>query len=324
MSNNAPPIDWILTTGPPWARVIATRDLLGQTDTAAYDAMLRHPHIGALLDAVSAWPGEGLKRHNNAGHPLHKLAALAEFGLTHEHPRLAPVVDFILTHPAEDGALQTMLTVHKHFGGDGTPHLSWMLCDAPTLLYAMLRLGVSPDEPAITRAAAHIAGQVRANGWPCASASEFGKFRGPGRKADPCPYANLTALKALALMPTMRESAAVRAGIESLLWHWDIQKERKPYMFGIGTDFRKPKYPLVWYDILHVTDVLSRFPRARQDARLHAMATELHDQADAQGRFTARSMYRAWKGWDFADKKTPSPTISATAWRTLIRLRAKE
>ena len=31
-------------------------------------------------------------------------------------------------------------------------------------------------------------------------------------------------------------------------------------MFFMGTDFRKLKVPLVWYDLLHVLDVLSSFP----------------------------------------------------------------
>ena len=28
----------------------------------------------------------------------------------------------------------------------------------------------------------------------------------------------------------------------------------------MGTDFRKLKVPFVWYDLMHVLDVLSRFP----------------------------------------------------------------
>jgi hypothetical protein len=30
--------------------------------------------------------------------------------------------------------------------------------------------------------------------------------------------------------------------------------------FYMGTDFCKHKVPLVWYDILHVVDVLTQFP----------------------------------------------------------------
>jgi len=47
-----------------------------------------------------------------------------------------------------------------------------------------------------------------------------------------------------------------RQGVHTLLEHWQRQQERKIYLFGIGTDFRKLKYPFVWYDILHVVEAL--------------------------------------------------------------------
>lgn len=65
----------------------------------------------------------------------------------------------------------------------------------------------------------------------------------------------------------------------------------------MGTDFRKLKYPFVWYDLLHVVDVLSRFPYARQDERFNEMVAAIQSQADPQGCFTASSMYQSWKGW---------------------------
>jgi len=102
-----------------------------------------------------------------------------------------------------------------------------------------------------------------------------------------------------------------------LLWHWEHQTERKIYMFGIGTDFRRLKYPFVWYDILHVADVLSRFPFVRADLRFREMLEAIAAQAD-DGRYSADSMYRAWKGWSFADKKSPSP------WLTFLVLRVQQ
>jgi hypothetical protein len=134
--------------------------------------------------------------------------------------------------------------------------------------------------------------------------------------ADPCPIANVHALKALAQVPALRDSAATRAGVEMLLWHWEHQRERKVYMFGIGTDYRKLKYPFVWYDILHVVDVLSQFPFAHGDPRFRKMVETVIAQADEEGRYKATSMYRAWKGWPFADKRYPSP------WLTFLVLRA--
>ena len=91
-------------------------------------------------------------------------------------------------------------------------------------------------------------------------------------------------------------------------------------MFGVGTDFRKLKYPFVWYDILHVAEVLSRFLFTHKDPRMQSMAHAILDQADKNGRYTSSSMYRAWKGWSFADKKTPSPWLTFLAYRILYRV----
>src|SRR5512136_1958344 len=111
----------------------------------------------------------------------------------------------------------------------------------------------------------HLAGLVEENGWRCVAAPELGKFKGPGRKTDPCPIVNVYALKALAQVPELRDSPAARAGAEMLLGHWQHRGERKLFMFGIGSAFRKLKYPFVWYDILHLVDVLSRFPFVHTD-----------------------------------------------------------
>ena len=167
------------------------------------------------------------------------------------------------------------------------------------------------------RAVEHLVGLVDDNGWRCVAAPELGKFKGPGRKSDPCPIVNVFALKALSQVPQLLDSPATRAGAEMLLWHWEHQGERKIYMFGIGTDFRKLKYPFVWYDILHVVDVLSRFSFVHADPWFQEMVKTITTQADEEGRYTAGSMYRAWKGWSFTDKKNPSP------WLTFLVLRVQ-
>jgi hypothetical protein len=121
-------------------------------------------------------------------------------------------------------------------------------------------------------------------------------------------------------MATQASKRAARIGIEMLLGHWVRQTERKLFLFGIGTDYRKLKYPFVWYDVLHVVDVLSRFPFVRGDPRLHEMVAAITVQADPEGRYTATSMYRAWRGWSFADKKRPSPWLTFLVLRALKRI----
>ena len=164
--------------------------------------------------------------------------------------------------------------------------------------------------------------QIEDNGWRCGAASSLPEFGGPGRRLDTCPMATTYVLKALALVPETGSSAAVTAGIDALLGHWEHQADYKLKMFGIGTDFRKLKYPFVWYDILHVADILTRFPPARSDPRLPDMVREITDQADDDGRYRAGSMYRAWQDWSFADKKQPSPFLTLLVMRIERRIEA--
>ena len=194
---------------------------------------------------------------------------------------------------------------------------TWTLCDTPTLLYSLLAFGVR--SPAVEAATAALVERADDNGWRCGAASSMPKFSGPGRRDDTCPFATIAALKVLSLLPEHHDSPAAAAGIGAILDHWENQQTYKLKMFGIGTDFRKLKYPFVWYDILHVVDILSRFPRARGDRRLAEMVGELAAQADEGGRYRAGSMYQAWKEWSFADKKHPSPWLTTL----VLRIRAR-
>jgi hypothetical protein len=317
-------IQWLLGSEEPWTRHRTLVDLLCRSDDdpevwEARTDMLAHPRVRGLIAEAGAWPGYALKRHSDAKHPLHKLSTLADFGVRADDPGMAAGIEAVLAHRSPEGAFQTMIQLPRRFGGTGGEDWTWMACDAPTLVYALLAMGLGSD-PAVAQATDHLLGLVDENGWRCVAAPELGRFRGPGRRDDACPIANAYALKALSQLPEYLDSPAARAGAEMLLWHWQHQGERKLYLFGIGTDFRKLKYPFVWYDVLHVVDVLSRFPFAREDPRLVEMADVITAQADEEGRYTATSMYRAWKGWSFADKKEPSPWLTLLALRAIRRL----
>ena len=318
----ADPTEWLLESDEPWTRYRTLIDLLDRPEAdagvqAVRAEMLAHPQVRALVDEAAAWPGYALKRHNDARHPIYKFSTLADFGVRHGDPGVRDGAEAVMDHQAPEGAFRIVINVPKRFGGSGEDTWTWVLCDAPTLLYALLAMGLDGEER-VRRAVDHLAGLVEENGWRCVAASELGKFRGPGRKADPCPIVNVYALKALSQVPELRDSPATRAGTEMLLGHWEHQGERKIYLFGIGTDFRKLKYPFVWYDVLHVVDVLSRFPFVHADPRFREMVDTISAQADTEGRYTASSMYRAWKGWSFADKKHPSP------WLTFLVLRVQK
>ena len=293
-------LDWLLDSDEPWTRYRTLLDLLDRPEDdpdvrAARAAMLAHPRVQTLVAETATWGEKPLKRHNDAGHPIYAFSTLADFGLRAGDPGLAAGLEAVLAHQSPEGAFQTVVNIPTHFGGSGQDEWSWMVCDAPTLLYALLAFGLGSDAR-MQRAVAHLAGLVDDNGWRCRVDARLGKFRGPGRKDDPCPIANVYALKALSLVPELLDSPATRAGAEMLLGHWERQAERKIYLFGIGTDFRKLKYPFVWYDVLHVVDVLSRFPFVRDDPRFREMVAAITAQADEEGRYTASSMYQRLEG----------------------------
>ncbi len=339
---------WLLESDEPWTHYRTLVDLLDRPKDdpevqAARAEMLAHPQVQALIAEAATWPGYVLKRHNDASHPIYKFSTLADFGVRADDPGMDKVVEAVMAHQSPEGAFQSLVNITKAFGGTGEDMWTWMLCDAPTLLYALLAMGPStllrtglgddelrpepfdfaqdaPPEGHVQRAVDHLVGLVDENGWRCVAAPELGKFKGPGRRADPCPIVNVFALKALAQVPELLDSPATRTGADMLLGHWERRTERRIYMFGIGTNFRKLKYPFIWYDILHVTDVLSRFPFVHADPRFQEMVETITAQADGEGRYTASSMYRAWKGWSFADKKKPSPWLTFLVLRVLKRL----
>jgi hypothetical protein len=91
-------------------------------------------------------------------------------------------------------------------------------------------------------------------------------------------------------------------------------------MFYMGTDFRKLKAPFVWYDLLHVLEVLSQFPWLATDARFQDMMDALEQKADPQGRFCSESIWTPWKTWEFGQKKEPSRWVTMLAWRIVGRV----
>ena len=318
-----PPIDWLLE-GEPWIVYRTRLDLLGeaedsQTVQSARKEMLADPKLQRVLTELNEWPWTVISSHKSAGQPFHKLTFAADLGLTATDKELQPVIDHILGRQADEGPFQLPVNIPVHFGGSGEDSWGWALCDAPLLVYSLVKFGLG-DDPQVQKAVTALTGLVCENGWPCAVSKELGKFRGPGRKDDPCPYANLAMLKLLAELPAQRDSQAARIGAETLLSLWEKSLEQHPYMFYMGIDFRKLKVPLVWYDLIHVLDVLSRFPRLKGDPRLGEMVDLLKSKADGEGRFTLESIWTAWKDWEFGQKKIPSRWLTFLAWRIIRRI----
>jgi hypothetical protein len=327
---------WLLS-GPPWVQLRTRLDLLRQPPThpevlAARQAMLAHPLVRGLVDELARWPGQVLSSHKSAGQLFHKLAFVGDLGLRASDAGVDTVVQRVMAHQSAEGPFQLPMNIGVAYGGTGQDIGAWALCDAPVIVYGLLMLGMDQDPsgtPApsryerglgVQRAVDYLAGLVRDNGWPCVVSKELGRWRGPGRKDDPCPYATLVMLKLLARVPRWRDSHAAQVGAASLLDLWEHSRERHPYVFYMGTDFRRLKAPFIWYDMLHVAEVLTQFTWLHGDPRLREMLHLLASKADAAGRYTPESVWKAWEAWDFGQKKQPSPWLTLLARRILDRV----
>lgn len=319
------PLDWLLE-GEPWIAYRTRLDLMGQSENdpqvlSTRDSMLANAQVRNLLTELSGWPGTVISSHKSAAQLFHKLTFIADLGFKANDSGIAGIIESILKHQSAEGPFQLPMNIPTHFGGTGQDEWAWAMCDAPLTIYALAKFGLG-NEPKVQSAAKYLADLLRSNGWPCAVSKELGKFRGPGRKDDPCPFANLVMLKALSEIREYQDTNASHVGTETLLSLWKESSTQHPYMFYMGTDFRKLKVPFVWYDILHVLHVLSRFPWTRRDERFLDMFELLKGKADQNGRFSLESIWTAWKDWEFGQKKEPSRWLTLMAWHIISRVEA--
>ena len=276
-------------------------------------AVLSDERIKQLLASVSEFNKKLVTNHKNAELPLHQLIFLLDIGLDTEVPEIETAIEQILGNIDENGMFKSTVNIPIHFGGTGEDTLAWALCDAPLMLYSLLRAGVSYEEN-IHIGVEYIIALQRDNGFPCVVSKELGKFRGPGKKDDCCPYATLIILKLFSLIPEYKDSEISKICIEELLSLWENSIDLHPYMFFMGTDFRKLKAPSLWYDIVSVADCLSRFEDVKNDKRFLEMLAIIEEKMDNNNCFTPESIYLKFKDWDFGQKKDPS------AWLTYLCL----
>ena len=283
------------------------------------NAALSDSRIRGFLYDVARYHSIVVTNHKNPDLPIHKLLFLLDLGFDTDVPEIQTAIDEILKHKDHNGVFQSLTNIPAHFGGTGNDMFGWSLCDAPLLLLALLKAGMDYQEH-LKPGVDYLLSLFRENGFPCAVSQELGRFRGPGRKEDCCPYATLIMANLLAHIPEYRDSHVAAAALEALLALWDNSREQHPYIFYMGNDFRKLKAPSLWYDILSVAGVLSRYPHTHPDPRFQEMIGIIKSKQDENGFFTPESVYQKLKDWDFGQKKVPSPYLTFLCRLVFARL----
>jgi len=298
----------------PWTAYNALKYLAGLKEDApdlirARAAMLSHPNVAALTESLEDWPGRVISSHKSAWQPYHRLAFAADIGLTSKDEGVKVAIGKAMSSLSSEGLPELPVAQGAHSPAVEPGTMAWAACDAPTTLYALSCKGLAED-PRVRKGLDYLLSLARPNGWGCTVSPKLGGFRGPGRKSDPCPYVNLIMLKLISAHKQLIDSPEAGSGVDCLLRLWERSLDEHPYIFWMGTDFRKLKAPFIWYDILHVAEVLTRFPSAHGDPRLRDMLDVINAKAGHHGMFTAESAWQPWKAWDFGQTRLPSSWMS--------------
>jgi hypothetical protein len=302
---------WLLAAPEPYIRYQAQRLLTPKkADPALLDS---DPFIRDNLRIISGWRKEVLARHDKVDLFIHRLAMLADLGVTRDTKGAGTIVRDLLANIESDGTFQINIMIPTVFGGSGEARRDWIICDFPVIMYALLRM--AGDDPRLAAAVKKLEGLAGEKYFPCCGS--IPKFKGPGPKNGMCPYANLLAARALAAHPTGKKSAAAKLAADAVLEHWSNRKAKKPFLFGMGTDFLKLKLPMAWYNLLHVLSALGGIKGVASDPRYLEMADILRGKLDESGRATPESIYLAYKTEEWSDKKNPSRLMTVMANRVL-------
>ena len=280
---------------------------------------LKDKRIRSYLEDITDFHSMLLTNHKNPELPYQKLLFLLDNGFDQDIPQIEKAVKQIMSHKDKFGVYQSKTNIPKHYGGRGEDTFGWCLCDAPLLLLALVKAKVDYKQH-IQPGVKHLTTLFKTDGFPCSVSEEHGSFRGPGRKDESCPNATFSMLRLYSEIDEYRNSDQAKKSVGYILSLWENSLEKHPFMFYMGTDFRKLKAPAIWYDIVSVTDCLSRFEYARKDKRFLQMISIIKEKQNADGLFVPESVYQKCKDWDFGQKKNVSPYLSFLCLRTFDRL----
>jgi hypothetical protein len=302
-------INWLLE-GEPWVRYRTMVDLLGKSEEDKKVLALKKPIAGHKLvkdifseQSDAGWWTDQKNMYRYAGsRTLWQIQVLADFGFRATNPGIARGCEFIAGFQFPFGGFKCHAEEKKH------P----MDCATGLALETLMKVGF-PRREVLERGYDWLISRQRLDGgWIHSIRAQVGKSH---EKDFSCPWASLCMTCALAEHPDLQKNEVSRRAVEFLLGCWERKGRTKG--FGIGTEWRKLRYPFTGYRLFKFADCLSRFEFALKDQRIGEICDLLISKQDENGRFRADSVHKAWADFDFGQKESPS------RWITFLVLRIK-
>jgi hypothetical protein len=313
-------LSW-LKSSEPWTQYRTLVDLEGLSPDDKSLVLLKkaiqeHPLVQTLIQETQKWFCNLPKRHDDARMSHYQLRMLSDMGLTLDDPQIASIVQMAKKH-REDGTFAIRQALPARGQQPVTEDLDeWhsLPCDAPQISATLWSLGDrSPElQESITRI---LHRWSQDGGWFCHLFFVESQFK---KHSAGCMISAIQTLEILSQQTDGVHHPAFAQAVKALEYHKGMGKSL--YYFGRSKKFWTLKYPFVWYNSLYLGEVLSRFPSLHQNPLLVEILDWLLDSQDEEGRYRPTSMFRHYKGWDFADKKQPSPWITYLVYRILKRV----
>ncbi|HEC31196.1 MAG TPA: hypothetical protein ENI41_01750 [Deltaproteobacteria bacterium] len=317
---NGDPIPWLLESNP-WTKYEVLTELLNKPDSsseviAAKQELINHPQIQDLIKETKDWLPKAPTRNNDSTISYYKLRMLTDFGLTISDSGMKEIFDMATAHKINNLFASRGTEPIKPQKNKPDPYADeWHIapCNSPIILYSLLCL--DPDNSQVKEAVEELKNRWNTNqGWFCHYFFVESMFK---KLQVGCQMAGLMALEVFSKVPELKESINAQNAYYPLKFHYEYGKTM--YYFGRSKRFWTLKYPFVWYNALYLAEVLTRFEFVKTEKLVQELVTWIEQAQDNEGRFTPTSMFMAYKGWDFANKKEPSPWITFLCCRILKR-----
>ena len=142
-------ISFILEHGEIWLQYATKLKIQRESKESLSDMRLQvlsEPRIKGYLNDIADYHSILVRNHKDPELPIHKLLFLLDIGFNSDVPEIQTAIEKIMENKDDNGVYKSLTNIPKHFGGSGEDTFGWCLCDAPLLLFALLKAGIDYEK----------------------------------------------------------------------------------------------------------------------------------------------------------------------------------